>query len=44
MKCSRLGCNKEATRHSQMDMGNGIIADVWGCEEHYDEIVESLKA
>ena len=41
-KCNRLGCPKEATRHSQVDIGFGLKADVWGCEEHHDEIVKSL--
>jgi len=42
MRCNRLGCNKEATRHSLVDIG-GMVADVWACEEHYNEIMESLK-
>ena len=43
MKCSKVGCGKEAIRHSLVNMG-GMVADVWGCEEHYKEIMESLKA
>jgi hypothetical protein len=41
-KCSRLGCTKEATRHSKVDIG-GFYADVWACEDHYKEVMESLK-
>lgn len=43
-KCSRAGCGKEAARHSIIDIGYGMVADVWGCEEHFDEIVKSLEA
>jgi len=37
-----VGCSKEATRHSQVDMG-GMIADVWACEDHYQEVMKSLE-
>lgn len=33
MKCNRLGCTKDATHHSQVDIGGGMMADVWGCEQ-----------
>jgi hypothetical protein len=42
-KCSRVGCHKDATRHSQIDIG-GMYADVYGCDEHFDEIVKSIEA
>jgi hypothetical protein len=42
-KCNRVGCGKEGTRHSKVDIGAGMLADVYGCEEHYAEILESLK-
>lgn len=42
-KCNRLGCSKEATRHSKVDIGYGMWADVWACEEHYLEVWASLK-
>ena len=41
-KCNKVGCTKEATRHSKVDIGYGLQADVWGCEEHHNEIVQSL--
>ena len=40
-KCSTVGCNKEATRHSIVDIGFGMVADVWSCEEHYKETMNS---
>jgi len=43
-KCSRVGCPKEGTRHSRVDMGNGLIADVWACEEHNREVLKSVGA
>jgi ATP-dependent Zn protease len=42
-KCNRVGCTKEATHHSQVDIG-GMFADVWGCDEHFEEIAKSLEA
>lgn len=41
-KCSKVGCGKEATRHSKVAIDYGLFADVWGCDEHHDEIVRSL--
>jgi hypothetical protein len=43
VKCSKVGCPKEGTRHSLIDIGGGMVADVWGCDEHYEEILESLR-
>jgi hypothetical protein len=42
-RCSRVGCPKEGTRHSKVDMGNGLIADVWACDDHYSAIMDSLS-
>jgi len=42
-KCSRVGCSKEATRHSKVDIGYGMYADVWACEEHYKEVMDTVK-
>jgi len=41
-KCSRVGCSKEATRHSHVYIG-GMFADVWACDDHFEAVVESLK-
>ncbi len=41
-KCANLTCDKPATRHSVVDIGAGMVADVWACEEHYEEVVKSL--
>lgn len=41
-KCSRLGCDKPATRHSLVDIG-GMMADVWACADHYEEVMASLR-
>ena len=43
MKCNRLGCNKEATNHRQIPVGDGLVADAWFCDEHYMEGIDSLK-
>ena len=42
MKCNKVGCPKNGTHHSSVDMGVGMLADVWGCDEHYEEILRSL--
>jgi hypothetical protein len=41
-KCSNLACDREATQHSLVDIGGGMVADVWSCEEHYQEVMDSL--
>lgn len=44
-KCSRVGCNKQATIESKILLVDGIVALVEACsKEHFDEIVESLTA
>jgi hypothetical protein len=44
-KCSRVGCDREATRHDVVPIMDGAaVADVWACEEHYQEILRSLPA
>jgi len=42
MKCNRVGCQKEATRHSQVDLGNGMTAELWFCDEHYKDGLKSV--
>ena len=39
-KCNTVGCNKEATKHDIIDVGFGMCADVWSCDEHHKEHVE----
>jgi len=43
MKCNTIGCKKEATRHSKVDIGFGLIADIWSCEKHHKEHVKSVN-
>jgi hypothetical protein len=44
-KCSRVGCNNQATIESKILLVDGIVARVEACsKEHFDEIVESLTA
>ena len=42
MKCNTVGCHNEATRHSKIDIGYGFYADVWSCDKHHNETVESI--
>ena len=44
MKCSRVGCGKEAIFVSRVPiMGGTMMAEVAGCsKEHFDEAVKSL--
>lgn len=42
VKCSRVGCDKVPTRHRQVAV-LGMLANVWGCDEHFDEVVKSLE-
>lgn len=42
MKCSHVGCPKEGTHHSQVDIGGGMVADVWACDDHYKEVMKGL--
>ena len=43
MKCNTVGCNEEATRHSKVDIGYGMFADIWSCEKHHKETVKSVN-
>lgn len=42
MNCNTLGCNKEATKHSSVDIGGGLKVDIWSCDEHHDESVRAV--
>lgn len=42
MKCSRVGCPREATQHNQVPIGDGMVADAWFCDEHFKEGMKSL--
>lgn len=42
IKCNTVGCRKEATRHSKMDIGYGFCADIHSCDQHYKETVKSV--
>lgn len=42
-KCNRVGCTKEATHHQKIPIGDGLIADAWFCDEHYEEGVGMIK-
>ena len=43
MKCSRVGCLKEATHHERVSIGDGMVADTHFCDEHYEEGMQSLR-
>lgn len=44
VKCNRVGCNKEATHHDKVPIGDGsMMADAHFCDEHYEEGIASLK-
>jgi hypothetical protein len=43
VKCNRLGCNKEATHHTKIPIGDGLVADAWFCDEHCQEGTTATK-
>jgi hypothetical protein len=37
MKCSRVGCDKEATHLNQIPLGFNLYGEEGFCEEHFNE-------
>ena len=43
MKCNTVGCKEEATKHSKIDIGYGLLSDIWSCEKHHKEMVKLIN-
>jgi len=40
MKCSRVGCNEEATHRNPINIAVGVVAEELFCDKHFNEEYE----